>query len=196
MNKDKKLKLGQEILIFNSKNKDVLKPYVKGTVTDCKEVSGTILIYHDWTMDVYTVLGEDGNTYVGTYQENPVMSFYFITRKEYLDNLKSIKNKFDGIDERIAIETETLKQEREAKRRVKSEICKANGHDYGEWEERYYEEPIELEDDFEEDGVESSLVVTKWSRKCKCCGCRQTVSKKPIEVTMKELEERGKVKRK
>ena len=116
MNKDKKLKLGQEILIFNSKNKDVLKPYVKGTVTDCKEVSGTILIHHDWTMDVYTVLGEDGNMYVGTYQENPVMTFYFITRKEYLDNLKSIKNKFDGIDERIAIETETLKQEREAKR--------------------------------------------------------------------------------
>lgn len=196
MNKDKKLKLGQEILIFNSKNKDVLKPYVKGTVTDCKEVSGTILIYHDWTIDVYTVLGEDGNMYVGTYQENPVMTFYFITRKEYLDNLKSIKNKFDGIDERIDTETETLKQEREAKRRVKIEMCRVNGHDFGEWKEHLYEEPVKFELEDDEDGIEACFVFKTWTRKCKCCGCKEIVDKKPIEVTMKELEERGKVKRK
>lgn len=172
MDNEKKLKIGQEVLIFDNNDKNILKPFIRGTVVDCKTVEGSILIYHEWSMEVYTVLGEDKNEYVGCYPKSPAMNIYFLTKKEYINYLKSLKEDSEKIKEIIL----SLKEEDEEKKQVKREICKVNGHDFGEWKENKQRE--------------------SWTRKCKCCGDKEISLTKPIEVLYKEIEELSNNKRK
>lgn len=89
---EKKLNIGDKVLIFTGRNKskDGIKPFIKGKVI--KKSKSDDLAYHGspWIVDVYKVVGEDGNTYTGCYKDNTVGDSSFWTIEDYKDYLKRV----------------------------------------------------------------------------------------------------------
>lgn len=93
MTQEKKLNIGDEVLIFsaiydNPNYKDVIKkPFQKGKVKDISLSDD--LSYHGspWYVNVYTVIGEDEKPYVGTYKNCDVGSVSYLTEEDYVSYL-------------------------------------------------------------------------------------------------------------
>lgn len=164
MKKDNILKLGQEVLIFNSKDNNPLSDYIKGTVVN----------YEDSKNGILKVLGSDGKEYMGYYSITPIMCTYFITSKDYINYLKSLSR--DDVTSRIEFIKQEEKRAREAKKQVKTKLCSISDHDPGEWKEVYYT-------------GNDSHIHSKWTTRCKRCGEIITRDAKPLEVLYKEIEE-------
>lgn len=196
MENDKKLKLGQEVLIFRNQDINVLEPYIKGIVVNYQRRNNILINNRYWNLDVYTVLGEDKKEYIGSYPASEVMGIYFQTRKEYIDYLKSIRKDTNEVNKIIETIKAERKKEQEEKRRVKREICRINGHDYGDWKEITKEEYTLVKSLDPNACPENNWIVkSSWERKCKCCGNKQTSKTKPLEVLYKEIEDISKGKR-
>ena len=89
----KKIPNGTNVLIFSEKNYDIDKTnFIKGIIINSKEVNN---FYHQgstWNEQLYTVLGEDGEKYEGTYGNAYVGEFFIKTIDDYIKNIgKSIE---------------------------------------------------------------------------------------------------------
>lgn len=97
---------GTEVLIF--KHIEGKKPYEQN---DEEYIKGRILS-SDWSSSwmMYTVLGEDGNTYNGNYGRRIIGDSYFFTREDYIKHLMS---KIDEIEEqKEQLEEQKLKYQK------------------------------------------------------------------------------------
>ena len=91
---------GSEVLIF--RHIEGKKPYEQN---DEEYIKGRILS-SDWSSSwmMYTVLGEDGNTYYGNYGRRIIGDSYFLTREDYIRYLES---KIEKIEEEKEMLEET-----------------------------------------------------------------------------------------
>ena len=100
MKEEKVLPNGTEVLIFKYRrewglNQDDVN-YIKGTIQSSKLTED--LSYHgtEWRKVFYTVLGEDGNNYFGTYGHGSIGGSFFRTPADHIKALKSKINQNKG----------------------------------------------------------------------------------------------------
>ena len=97
MVKEKLLPNGTEVFIFKYIREWGLdqenKNYIRGTIQNSK-LTGDLSNHGSiWEKYFYTVLGEDGNTYFGTYGSGSIGGSFFRTPQDHIQYLKNIKNK-------------------------------------------------------------------------------------------------------
>lgn len=113
---------GTEVLIFEASLYADDTEYIKGTIVSSKLSDDLSMHGSPWYEQIYTVLGEDGNEYVGPCDDGLGWRNYIRTKENYIDFLnKKILNNNKEIsiiekkNEMIKEEIETLKIEKSQK---------------------------------------------------------------------------------
>jgi len=96
------MKSGTQVLIFkfNQYGNSDESNFIKGRIEEYEVVSQSI-----WNITIYKVLGEDGNTYFGTYDMgisniSPKINYYFRSIEDHIKQTKDvIKRNCDKINE-------------------------------------------------------------------------------------------------
>lgn len=84
----KKLPNGTEVLIFSEKDFDIDKiNFIKGIIINSRETNDFYYQGSTWNEQLYTVLGEDGKKYEGTYGNAYVGEFFIKTIDDYIKNV-------------------------------------------------------------------------------------------------------------
>ena len=91
---EKKLNVGDNVLVFENYkyiSPFEILPFINGTVVECRESDD--LSYHGspWYVYLYKVIGEDGNTYLGSYRSSIIGNAYYYKVEDYIEYLKYIK---------------------------------------------------------------------------------------------------------
>ena len=84
----KKIPNGTEVLIFSEKDYYIDKTkFIKGIIINSKEINDFYYQGSTWNEQLYTVLGEDGKKYEGTYGNAYVGEFFIKTIADYIKNV-------------------------------------------------------------------------------------------------------------
>lgn len=84
----KKIPNGTEVLIFSEKDYYIDKTkFIKGIIINSKEINDFYYQGSTWNEQLYTVLGEDGKKYEGTYGNAYVGEFFIKTIDDYIKNV-------------------------------------------------------------------------------------------------------------
>lgn len=84
----KKIPNGTEVLIFSEKDYYIDKTkFIKGIIINSKEINDFYYQGSTWNEQLYTVLGEDGKNYEGTYGNAYVGEFFIKTIADYIKNV-------------------------------------------------------------------------------------------------------------
>ena len=101
---DKVIPNGTEVLIFNYipnwGPKQDEERFIRGVIKDSEIIDEPDLHGSSWNVRFYCVLGEDGDTYHGTYDQGMIGSHYFRTIEDHIDHIKrKIKDNYNKINE-------------------------------------------------------------------------------------------------
>lgn len=80
-----KLKVGNDVCIFTKRRrrfKKDLQPFFRGKVVDCGLLKDTAFHGSPWFIDVYKVLGDDGQTTLNCYRDNVTGKAFCYTDQE------------------------------------------------------------------------------------------------------------------
>ena len=84
----------EEVLIFKVSNSMKENKYIKGKIISSRESND--LSHHSsssWYETIYTVLGEDGHMYIGTYNRDYIDKYVFFRTPE--DHIKYLQEKIN-----------------------------------------------------------------------------------------------------
>lgn len=116
---DNKVNVGDEVLIFESYYNDdydkginwyyPIKPFIRGKVVSVERSDDLSQHGSPWHVTIYTVLGEDGKIYRGTYRHSIIGNSFFYTKGDYVECLNNyIRLNNEKVDEINKITREIL----------------------------------------------------------------------------------------
>lgn len=173
MKNEKKLEIGEIVIIYNTNVNNFLIPNSSGKVLECV----------DPTLGIYSIEGEDNKIYTIHYPEPIAGEYGMLTRKEYIEVLKKEKSKY-AKETRVKI-AENNKINNEKNKKLEDDlragnnyinskiysVCSKYGHSgqwvlkrrkigeiWNDWEEKMYFE-----------------YAPTWERKCNICNRTQKV---------------------
>ena len=111
---DNLIKNGDEVLVFNylskSKNSENMKHYIKGKVLS-SNLSHDLSVHGSAHYErIYTVLGDDGKYYIGTYGMAWVGNYFILSIEGYISYLKCAISSNNKTIETIQRENDSYKE--------------------------------------------------------------------------------------